>query len=344
MAMVPPALIALALASANGDAVPMARAAQAAPPPAAQPLAPSAMPSAANGTVEQATDETLVAFTTVDDRMTVPVRIADSGPYRFVVDTGSERTVISRQLANTLRLNAGPQVNVMAMTGTTLVGTVQVPSLTVSDIPGIGQIDAPALDARHLGGEGLLGIDTLRDHKVVIDLNRQNMTVSPSKKLRRSRPAGRDEIVVVAKSRFGQLIVTDTDYGGTPIRIIIDTGTSVTVGNMALKQLLLRRRQQMATTELLSVTGGIIKADYGAVPLLRIGTLEIANLGIAFFDAAPFDRFGLRDKPAMLLGMNALASFRRVQIDFANREIRFLMPESDGIAVCARHEMSGCPA
>ncbi|MBA2770996.1 MAG: aspartyl protease family protein [Sphingomonas sp.] len=42
------------------------------------------------------------------ERMTVPVSIGGRGPYRFVVDTGAERTVISRELARELSLDAGP--------------------------------------------------------------------------------------------------------------------------------------------------------------------------------------------------------------------------------------------
>ena len=44
----------------------------------------------------------------------MPVTIADAGPYPFVVDTGAERTVISRQLAQTLGLPAGRDVRVTA--------------------------------------------------------------------------------------------------------------------------------------------------------------------------------------------------------------------------------------
>ena len=33
------------------------------------------------------------------DRMTVPVRLSGNGPYRFLVDTGADKTAISRQLA-----------------------------------------------------------------------------------------------------------------------------------------------------------------------------------------------------------------------------------------------------
>src|SRR3546814_13364646 len=40
-------------------------------------------------------------------RMTVPVSIGTTGPYNFIVDTGSERSVVSRELAGQLNLAAG---------------------------------------------------------------------------------------------------------------------------------------------------------------------------------------------------------------------------------------------
>src|SRR5215218_6855957 len=43
----------------------------------------------------------------IGDRMTVAVSVGGRGPYRFLVDTGSERTVISRQLAHRLQLDSG---------------------------------------------------------------------------------------------------------------------------------------------------------------------------------------------------------------------------------------------
>ena len=38
------------------------------------------------------------------DRMTVPVRIADKGPFRFLIDTGAQNTVLSTSLAGQLDL------------------------------------------------------------------------------------------------------------------------------------------------------------------------------------------------------------------------------------------------
>jgi hypothetical protein len=58
---------------------------------------------------------------------------------------------------------------------------------------------------------------------------------------------------------------------------------------------------------------------------------------VAFAEVPPFKKFGLDKKPALLLGMDAMRSFRRVEIDFPNRQVRFLMPRQEG----ARLNISG---
>jgi predicted aspartyl protease len=275
---------------------------------------------------------TTIALTEISDRMTVPVQIAGAGPYRFVIDTGSERTVISRELAGKLGLATGRFVNVTAMSGTSRVGTVVIPSLSLSSVPGIGAIQAPALEASHLGGLGLLGIDTLKSHKVVIDFDADEMTVTPSVFRTRSQPRHGDEIVVHAKSMFGQLIVTDAEFMGRPIRVVIDTGSPITVGNEALRKMVSRAVGKLEPLTLTSATGGAVKTRYARVDKIRVGGVEFQQLPIAFADAPPFARFGLSKRPAMLLGMSALKSFRRVDIDFANREVRFRMPRGGRLA------------
>lgn len=257
-------------------------------------------------------------------RMTVPVTIAGAGPYAFIIDTGAQRTVISHQLAAKLGLAAGPVVRLTAMTGTSSVGTVVIPSLSVSVI-GANRIEAPSLDARDMGAAGILGIDTLQQHSLAIDFDTDTMTISPARKRSKRTRSGPDEIVIEAKSLFGQLVVTDAYAGATRIRVILDTGTSVSLGNEAL-----RRRVMLGAKgvpiRMLSVTGGLLTADYTALSRFRIGDLTISDLPVAFADAPPFRAFGVEKKPALLLGMDALKLFRRVHIDFANRELRLALP------------------
>ncbi|AOH83055.1 hypothetical protein AWL63_02750 [Sphingomonas panacis] len=265
-----------------------------------------------------------IAIADADQRMTVPVQIADAGPFHFVVDTGAERTVISRELAAMLGLAAGRGVRVTAMANVEQVATVVIPRIRVGPLGG-SRIEAPAFAASNIGGAGMLGIDTLQGHAVTIDFDQNVMTVTPSTKRRRTPAAVPGEVVVRARDMFGQLVVTDAYFGERRVRVVIDTGSDVTMGNPALRRLIARKtllRQISAR----AVTGVSLLADYGQIGAVRIGSTTIENLPVAFADAPPFARFGLADKPALMLGMDALRLFRRVTIDFPNRELRLLLP------------------
>lgn len=261
-------------------------------------------------------------------RMTVPVTIEGRGPYHFVVDTGADRTVVSQELAAQLSLRPGESVTIHSMSGVGSASTVTVPSLTVA-----GQttrdINAPALEAAYLGSHGLLGIDSLKGRRVVMDFAKRTMTVLKAGEKEAYDP---DTIVVTAKSKFGQLVLVDADVDGTPITVIIDSGAENTVGNASLRALLSKRnkRLQFFPTQLVDVTGGRLGAEYASVGRIRIAGITVENPVIAFADAHPFKRYGLLNKPAMLLGMDTLRGFRRVSVDFAQRKVRFLPPGTLG--------------
>jgi predicted aspartyl protease len=269
----------------------------------------------------------LLALERADARLTVPVAIGSSGPYKFIIDTGAERSVVSRELAQVLRLAPGRPVSLTSMTGVSRVDTVIVPDLAIRTIGKPHRVVAPALSARHLGAAGLLGIDTLKDHQVSIDFEALEMAVQPSSKRNKRARRSPDEIVVTGKSLFGQLIVTDAFYGSTRIRVVLDTGSAVTMGNSALRKRIGRRAAQAQPVELTSVTGETTLAAYTTIPDITVGRVQFGVLPVAFADVEPFRRFGLSEHPALLLGMDALRSFRRVDIDFPNRQVRFLMPK-----------------
>lgn len=262
----------------------------------------------------------------VDTRLTVPVAVGTRGPYNFIIDTGAERTSVSRELAGLLALVAGKPVTVTTMAGSKRVNTVVIPELTIQSIGESHTITAPAFEARNLGASGLLGIDTLRTSMVSIDFEAGTMTVRKSVPRRRVEAHSSDEIVVVAKSLFGQLIVTDAFFGDTRIQVVLDTGSQVSMGNAALRQRVERRLGAFKPLALIGVTGETVNAEYTLVPSVKIGGVEFQSLPVAFAEVAPFKKFGLEKKPAILLGMDGLRSFRRVEIDFPNRQVRFLMP------------------
>ena len=284
-----------------------------------------ALPAAAQD--EPADSETVAYLPDETSRMTVPVNITGSGPYRFLVDTGSERTIISRELAQQLRLEPGATAVVHSMTEVSDIRTAIIPSLDLG-VRRVRNIHAPMLERRHLGAEGLLGIDSLQSQRVVLDFVRGEMTISPSRREEGRWPEG--TIVVNARSRYGHLMLVDASFDGERVYVIVDTGAQITVANNALRRRLERRRRlgPLLPVEITSVTGGTIDAEYGIAGRITIGGAGIRNLPVAFADANPFRQLDLLDRPAMLLGMDALQLFDRVSFDFASRRVRLLLPET----------------
>jgi predicted aspartyl protease len=268
-----------------------------------------------------------VAAKEVNERMQVGVMVDNKGPFRFFVDSGADRSVIGLALAQRLGLPAGPDVILHSTGSARQVNTVHINTLRVGSST-IHDISAPALPERFLGGDGMLGIDALSDQRLTIDFDKKAVVVQDTQK--REQSAGPDEVVIVARRRKGQLILTQAYTSGTQIAAVIDTGTEITVGNSALRAKLMRRnRTPVMTTTLISVTGDQITADLLPVPEIHIGELVMHNVLIAFSDVPPFKLFGLEHEPAILLGSDILSSFRKVSLDFRRRKVRFtLRPEN----------------
>ncbi len=105
--------------------------------------------------------------------------------------------------------------------------------------------------------------------------------------------------------------------------MIIDTGSEVTLGNMAMRNFLARRRSEH--TDVISVTGDSARVDLGMLPELHIGQVTVRNQQVAYADLYVFEQLGLHGKPSMLLGMSTLRQCAKVSIDFPAREVRFLL-------------------
>ncbi|RYD93393.1 MAG: hypothetical protein EOP61_23660, partial [Sphingomonadales bacterium] len=197
----------------------------------------------------------------LDKRLTVPVTINGGGPYHFVVDTGSERTVLSHELADRLTLSPDKAVTLLSVTGSEEVETAKVPELRLTaGRDAMSDFSAPLLSEQHMGAVGILGIDSLQTKRVVMDFREMRMVISDAP---RAALLESDEIVVTARRRLGQLILVDADADGQKISVIIDTGSAVSLGNPKLRQRLasLGRLGQSVPISIQSVTGDETPAD-----------------------------------------------------------------------------------
>lgn len=250
-------------------------------------------------------------------RMTVDVALQGKGPYRFLIDTGSQRTVVSTALAGNLGLAAGPQVRVVGMAGEDRVPTAKVDTLGFGSRE-LYDLVVPLLENRHIGADGILGTDSLQDQRVLLDSAHNTIALGNARDLGGNNGY---EIVVRARKRSGRLIMTDAMIDGIRVDVVIDTGATGTVGNLVLQRAMRNHVDHRAT--LFSVTGHELSASMGLANSLAIQGLAIANVQVAYVDAPAFRELRLEKRPAIFLGMRELRAFKRVAIDFSTRKIMF---------------------
>jgi predicted aspartyl protease len=252
--------------------------------------------------------------------MTVDVRVNGRGPYQFLVDSGADSSVVGTRIARELNLPPGAPAILNSMTGRTRVERALVDQLSLGTTS-ISNLQLPVLLERDMGGDGIIGIDALVEQRLMLDFEKRVIKVEDA---RRPATMVRGEIVVTARRRRGQLILTQASAAGRPIKAVIDTGSEITIGNLKLRDRLIRgNRDKFVPVEATGVTGMKIQMQLAIVEELQLGKVTLRNVPIAFADAPPFQLFGLSEEPALLLGTDLLDTFRRVSLDFRARKVRF---------------------
>src|SRR5438105_813863 len=93
-----------------------------------------------------------------DDRMTVPVRLSGAGPYHFLVDTGADRTAVSRELVARLKLPSAGGAELHTVAGVSTVHTARIANLDLTRTPD-KLVEAAVLDSANIGADGIVGVD-----------------------------------------------------------------------------------------------------------------------------------------------------------------------------------------
>lgn len=111
----------------------------------------------------------------------VPIHIADSGPYQFVLDTGASRSIIDAQIVEELELETGQSAQARSVASEFRGQTVKIEQWRVGDVE-LEPRTIVAADLPQAEGEvqfrGLLGSDVLAAFgKVEIDYDEQIMTL-----------------------------------------------------------------------------------------------------------------------------------------------------------------------
>ena len=263
-----------------------------------------------------------VAPTTRDriGRIWAPVLINGEGPYRLVLDTGASRSAITDRVADRLRLPIyTDSVLLRGVTGTAVASSIKADTLEVGELL-VENVTMPIVADAFGGADGVLGAEGLQDKRIVIEFRADRISVSRSH--RQSAPPGFMRVPFRWSGSKGMRV--DVAIGNVRAVGLIDTGAQVTVGNLALREALARKRRKGEEMQdvIIGVTQDIQHATTLQIPFITAGEMIVSNPLIKFTDLYIFDHWKLIDRPAVLLGMDILGLLDTLIIDYRLSELQ----------------------
>jgi gag-polyprotein putative aspartyl protease/Aspartyl protease len=261
------------------------------------------------------------------EHMLGPVIINGQGPFQFLVDTGANTSCVSMTLAERLALPTAEPARVHTVVGVRERPGVLIDRLEVGERKrkSVRVAVLPLTDAL----DGVLGIDWLSGQRLELGFKAKSLAITRS----RDEVSKAGSAVVPARRRLGQLTIVDADLSGKRINAMIDSGSQMSMCNAALREIVVAadhrrghvdpyRRMRMET-----LVGEQFYGEMLFLPFMRLGGLHLGNVPVLYADTHVFDIWDLKDKPSVVLGMDLLAQFDTVSMDFGRSRVRFDISE-----------------
>lgn len=251
-------------------------------------------------------------------RIWAPVLLNGKGPFRMVLDTGANRSVIIERTARELGPEArtNKQVRVRGVTGTAVVPVARAETMEIGDLL-LAPVNLPIVADVFGGADGMLGNEGLADKRIVIDFRHDSITI---KRSRRERP-GAGFYTLPISFKAGKLLVVDVLVGRVRAKAIIDTGAPDSLGNQALLEALRRNAKDAPETEIVGVTLDVEKGLRVRMPTIRLNQVTVHGAAMSFSDVHIFRHWRMTDTPAIMLGMDVLGVLDQLIIDYRTREL-----------------------
>lgn len=259
-------------------------------------------------------------------RVVAPVTVNGRGPFRFIIDTGANRSVLSRQLADELGLAPFDEADVHTVHGVVSAPLVQVEALRFGDLT-LSSAPAPLLEGGVLAGEqGLLGVDGMRGRTLRMDFERRCVEIAPSRPILRG-----PWTTIRGEMRFGHLLLVHGTIQGLRVNIMLDTGSNFSLANVALRDALRAQaigRPYNGDPVVVYTAGDPVALDHAVlVPRMDMGDLRVTDV-IAFVgDFHIFSLWGLDQEPTLLIGMDVLSQSRAIALDYQRANVHFRLHE-----------------
>ena len=257
--------------------------------------------------------------------LTVPVMISGRGPFRFVVDTGADRSVIAEDVAVQLGLVRGNDVTVQGVVRTVSSRLVAVADISFGSLQRRNLI-MPVLPRALMGADGYLGLDAVDGSRVTLDFQNRELLIASAARPTTFHINRTSEVRVPVRGNMGHLRSLNCRVDGVSTTCFVDTGAEISVGNSQLFGALVAQSptyQVIGMLPITGITGGVIMGKVVRLNRIRLHSVTFTDAVVAIADMQIFDVWELSKEPALLIGMNWLRQFQRVSIDYGLKEIHF---------------------
>jgi predicted aspartyl protease len=255
-------------------------------------------------------------------RAVARISVNGQGPFRFIVDTGANRSVLSQALATRLGLAPSGEGVVHSIDSATPTKLVNVDSLSFGTLR-LSSGDTPVLDGPMLADEhGLLGVDGMAGRMLHVDFTKQCVEIYENP----AQMPMQGWLSVPARMRFGTMLTVQGVIQGVNVNVLIDTGSDLSLANEKFREAL-----RGVATRSIEYKGDFAFTFGRPVVLERSVWTPRLNLGDTFVDDVIayignfhiFDVWGLQEEPTLLIGVDVLARSGEMAIDYERGVVHF---------------------
>lgn len=270
--------------------------------------------------------------------MVLELNLLETGPGKFLLDTGATTSVIYREaiLAGTI-IDNGEHVRIhdMNLSATRPTATIQNFLIGSTVIQGVNFaiLDQPQYSDPLLHQtKGIIGLDVLAAYRLVIDPIRQKLFFIDAQ----SPPLTFDKTwmpIAMNEHPFKRDVLglhfLELEVNGMETFALVDTGSEFNVMNWNFKRLRELRVKRRRLHKTWKVTGAIgeFKPQWAVIlEGIKFGNRTWPHQLFAVYQLGLFDAMELEDKPLMIAGM-PFFSGKTVLIDFAG-DVMWIKMES----------------
>lgn len=280
--------------------------------------------------VRTASQPITIPFDLVNKHMVLKVKVNNSRPLSFVLDTGDQFAIIDLDLAKKIGLSLGAEVRVGGAGEAIKSGAfVKDASFTIAQLPGFSQRVTMALPIRMLAPrlgqdfDGIIGSEFIEQFVVEIDYLNHELKLHDKKSFSYDGPG--ESIGIQLRHGHPIIEATVTASGKAPVKgkFVLDLGAGLALAlysPFVNNQQLLRSNIKTIRSLGGAGAGGETVGEIGRVPELSIGPFKI-NQPITLFSQ---DKAGAFADPTLSGNIGArIASKFHLFLDYDRKRIIF---------------------